>query len=50
MPWIRRDGKPHTDPADRLIVATALRHQLEIIGNDSEMRHIASTHGFGMIW
>lgn len=50
MPWIRRDGKPHTDPADRLIVATALRHQLEIIGNDAEMRHIASTHGFGMIW
>jgi len=50
MPWLRRDGKSHTDQADRLIVATAVRHQLEIIGNDAEMRHIAATHGFGMVW
>lgn len=50
MPWRRRDGTQHTDPADRLIVATAIRHQLEIIGNDEEMRHISATHAFTMIW
>lgn len=50
MPWRRRDGKEHADPADRLIVATAMRHQLEIIGDDEEMRHISATHGFTMIW
>lgn len=50
MPWIRRNGSVHNDPADRLIVATALRHQLEIIGNDAEMRHISATHGFGILW
>ena len=50
MPWRRRDGREHTDPADRLIVATAVRHQLEIIGDDEEMRHISATHGFMMIW
>jgi PIN domain nuclease of toxin-antitoxin system len=50
MPWQRRDGKEHVDPADRLIVATAIRHQLEIIGDDAEMRHISATHGFTMIW
>lgn len=50
MPWRRRDGKEHADPADRLIVATAIRHQLEIIGDDAEMRHISATHGFTMIW
>ena len=50
MPWRRQDGKEHADPADRLIVATAIRHQLEIIGDDAEMRHISSTHGFAMIW
>ena len=50
MPWRRRDGKEHSDPADRLIVATAMRHQLEIIGDDEEMRHVSATHGFTMIW
>lgn len=50
MPWRRKDGKEHTDPADRLIVATAMRHQLEIIGDDEEMRHISATHAFTMIW
>jgi PIN domain nuclease of toxin-antitoxin system len=50
MPWRRRDGKEHADPADRLIVATALRHQLPIIGADEEMRRISATHGFTMIW
>jgi PIN domain nuclease of toxin-antitoxin system len=50
MPWLRRDGKVHTDPADRLIVATAIRHQLEIIGDDDEMRHISATHAFNLIW
>jgi len=50
MPWRRRDGKEHADPADRLIVATALRHQLEIIGDDTEMAHISATHGFTIIW
>jgi PIN domain nuclease of toxin-antitoxin system len=50
MPWRRKDGREHTDPADRLIVATAMRHQLEIIGDDEEMRHISATHAFTMIW
>lgn len=50
MPWRRRDGKEHADPADRLIVATAIRHQLEIIGDDAEMRRISATHGFTMLW
>jgi len=50
MPWQRRDGKEHADPADRLIVATAIRHQLEIIGDDAEMRHISARHGFTMFW
>jgi PIN domain nuclease of toxin-antitoxin system len=50
MPWRRRDGKEHADPADRLIVATAIRHQLEIIGDDAEMRHISATHGITMLW
>lgn len=50
MPWQRRDGKEHADPADRLIVATAIRHQLEIIGDDAEMRQISATHGFTMLW
>jgi PIN domain nuclease of toxin-antitoxin system len=46
----RRDGKEHADPADRLIVETAMRHQLEIIGDDEEMRRISATHAFTMIW
>ena len=50
MPWKRKDGKEHSDPADRLIVATAIRHQLEIIGDDEEMRRISATHGFAMLW
>jgi PIN domain nuclease of toxin-antitoxin system len=50
MPWRRRDGSEHLDPADRIIVATAMGRQLEIIGDDAEMRHISATHGFGMIW
>jgi PIN domain nuclease of toxin-antitoxin system len=50
MPWRRQNGKEHADPADRLIVATAMRHQLEIIGDDEEMRRISETHAFTMIW
>jgi hypothetical protein len=34
----------------RLIVAAAIRHQLEIIGDDEEMRRISATHAFTMIW
>ena len=50
MPWRRKNGREHADPADRLIVATAIRHQLPIIGDDEEIRHISATHGFTMIW
>ncbi|HEX3730417.1 MAG TPA: PIN domain-containing protein [Opitutaceae bacterium] len=50
MPWRRQDNREHTDPADRLIVATAIRYQLPIIGDDAEMRHISASHGFQLIW
>lgn len=43
-------GKPHKDPADRLIVATALAHGLPLATKDAKMHELASRIGLYVVW
>jgi len=49
LDWRKRNGRPHRDPADRLIVATALTHGLALLTEDSEIVHAAPQWGLSVI-
>jgi PIN domain nuclease of toxin-antitoxin system len=42
--------KPHKDPADRLILATALAHHLPLVTKDEKMRQFGARAGLRMVW
>lgn len=43
-------GKPHKDPADRLIVATALAHGFPLATKDSKILELAPRIGLAVVW
>jgi len=43
-------GKPHKDPADRLIVATALAHGFPLATKDSKIHGLASRIRLAVVW
>ncbi len=44
------EGKPHRDPCDRHIVATAVEHRLPLITIDEKMHALAGVSGLKVIW
>lgn len=49
LDW-HHEGKLHKDPADRLIVATALAHRLPLATKDGKMHELASRIGLPVVW
>ena len=50
LDWPRKKGdRQHLDPADRLIVATALAHGLALLSEDEEIIHCAPKWGLTVI-
>lgn len=50
LDWPKRKGElQHLDPADRLIVATALAHGLALLSEDEEIIHCAPKWGLTVI-
>lgn len=47
--WLHK-GRPHRDPADRLIVATALVHRLPLATKDGKIRALAGRIGLRVVW
>ena len=43
-------GKPHRDPCDRHIVATAVEHRLPLLTIDEKMHGLAGIPGLKVIW
>jgi len=43
-------GKPHRDPADRHIVATAIEHRLPLLTCDRQMHALSRVAGLKVIW
>lgn len=43
-------GRPHRDPSDRHIVATAVEHRLPLLTIDEKMHSLAGVHGLKVIW
>lgn len=39
MPFLRIDGKQHTDPFDRIIIATAIANKYTLISSDIKFPH-----------
>jgi PIN domain nuclease of toxin-antitoxin system len=44
------DGKPHRDPCDRHIVATAAEHKLPLVTIDEKMHALVGIRGLKVIW
>jgi PIN domain nuclease of toxin-antitoxin system len=44
------DGKPHRDPCDRHIVATAAEHRLPLLTIDEKMHALTGVRGLKVIW
>jgi PIN domain nuclease of toxin-antitoxin system len=44
------DGKPHRDPCDRHIVATAAEHKLPLVTIDEKMHALVGMRGLKVIW
>jgi PIN domain nuclease of toxin-antitoxin system len=43
-------GRPHRDPCDRHIVATAVEHQLPLLTIDEKMHALTGVRGLRVIW
>lgn len=43
-------GRPHRDPCDRHIVATAVEHQLPLLTIDEKMHALTGVRGLKVIW
>ncbi len=43
-------GRPHRDPCDRHIVATAVEHRLPLITIDEKMHALAGVPGLKVVW
>ena len=43
-------GKPHRDPCDRHIVATAVKHRLSLLTIDEKMHDLVGVRGLKTIW
>ncbi len=43
-------GRPHRDPCDRHIVATAVEHRLPLLTIDEKMHDLVGVRGFRTIW